>query len=112
MLGGDAVGKRHRFVEAATRMIAPKPSHEARAMACRGSVFELALDGAGDGGGELVAVGDQDRLGCFVVLGLGQKVGGDPFGVGVLVGDHQHLRGAGDHVDATLPKTMRLAAAT
>jgi hypothetical protein len=34
------------------------------------------------------------------VFGLGQQVGGDPVGVVGAVGDHQHLRGTGDGIDA------------
>ena len=34
------------------------------------------------------------------MLGLRQQVGGKPFGIVVLVGDHQHLRRPGDGVDA------------
>ena len=35
-----------------------------------------------------------------VVLGLRQKVGGDPLRIVAGVGHHQHLRRPGDHVDA------------
>ena len=34
------------------------------------------------------------------MLGLGQQVGGDPVGIVAAVGDDQHFRRAGDHVDA------------
>ena len=34
------------------------------------------------------------------MLGLGEQVGGDPVGIVVAVGDDQHLRRSGDHVDA------------
>ncbi len=36
------------------------------------------------------------------MLGLRQKIGGDPVGIAVLVGDDQHLGRPGDHVDADL----------
>ncbi len=45
-----------------------------------------------------------------VVLGLREKVGGDPVGVVVGVRDHQHLGGAGDHVDADGPEDLALGA--
>ena len=35
--------------------------------------------------------GDQQRLRHRIVLGLGQKVGGDEFGVRAVIGDHQHF---------------------
>ena len=85
---------------APTRMTAPKSRHEAAAIAPRGSVLSCAVDRALDGVGERRIVGDQDRLRGGVVLGLRQQVGGDPFGIGVSVGDDQHLGRAGDHVDA------------
>ena len=34
------------------------------------------------------------------MLGLGEQVGGDEGGIGGAVGEHDDLRGAGDHVDA------------
>ena len=43
-----------------------------------------------------------------VVLGLGEKIGGDPGGVVVLVGDDHHLGGSGDHVDADLAEHLAL----
>ena len=62
--------------------------------------LQLALDRRLDRVGEGRVVGDQDRLRRRVVLGLGQQVGGDPVGIVVAVGDDQHFRRAGDHVDA------------
>ena len=35
-----------------------------------------------------------------VVLGLRQKIGGNPLRVVVAIGDHQHLGRTGDHIDA------------
>ena len=43
---------------------------------------------------------EQDRLRQFVVLGLGEQVDRHPVGIGRAVGDDQHLRRAGHHVDA------------
>ncbi len=45
-------------------------------------------------------VGDQDRLGAGVMLGLRQEIAGDPVGMAALVGEDQDFRGARDHVDA------------
>ncbi len=50
--------------------------------------------------GERRVVGDQDRLGGGVVLGLGEQVGGDPGRVVGGVGDDHDLGGAGQGVDA------------
>ena len=80
--------------------MAPNTFQLSPAMLPRGSFCELAHDGRFDGAAELGVVGHQDRLGGGVVLGLRQQVGGDPFRVVVLVGDDQHLGGAGDAVDA------------
>ena len=67
--------------------------------------------GAGQGGQDAVHGGDhglrqgrvgghQDRLRVGVVFGLRQQVQRQPVGMLGAVGDHQHLGGAGDAVDA------------
>ena len=66
--------------------------------------FQLGLHGLGKVG----AVGDEDGACQLVVLGLTQKVGGDPCGVTAAVGQHQDLAGAGDHVDAHLAEDLPL----
>jgi hypothetical protein len=43
-----------------------------------------------------------------VVLGLRQQIGRDPAGVAGGIGDHKHLRGTGDHVDADLAEHQPL----
>ena len=79
MLGGDAVGERHRLVQiVGTRMTAPKSRQLAAAVSARGSDLQLALDRRLDRRAEGRIVGDQDRLRRRVVLGLGQQIGGDP----------------------------------
>ena len=50
--------------------------------------------------GELLAVGDEDRRGERVVLGLADEVGGDVVGVGGVVGEDRRSRSAGLGVDA------------
>ena len=65
---------------------------------------QLALDRLFDGKGEVHIVGDEDGLRRRVMLGLRQQVGGDPVRIVVLVGDDQHFRRPGDHVDADLPE--------
>ena len=42
------------------------------------------------------------------MLGLRQKIGRDPVGIGVAVGQHQHFGGARDHVDADLAEDLPL----
>ena len=37
-----------------------------------------------------------------IMLCLGNHIGGDIFGVGGLIGDDEHLRGTGNHIDAHL----------
>ncbi len=83
-------------------MIAPKSRHDAPAISARGNPASWPATALLDCVREFLAVGDQDRLRAGVMLGLRQQVGGDPVGIAVLVGDDQHLRGAGDHVDADL----------
>ena len=104
MLGGDGVGERHGLIELFHQddgaVIVPGFSRDLRT----GQGGELRFDGARDVVGEPGIVGDQDRLRVHVVLGLRQQVGGDPVGIAGVVGDHQHLGGAGDHVDADFPE--------
>ena len=74
---------------------------------------ELALDRLLDRVGERGAVGDEDRLGSGIVLGLRQEIGGDPV---------RDCRAASARISTsegpaimsmpTWPKTRRLAAAT
>ena len=60
-------------------------------------------------GGERFGRGDADRgLEAAAVLGLRQQVGGDAAGVGVSVGEHDDLRGAGDGVDADAAEHLLL----
>ena len=80
---------------------------------CSGDVgarqrLQPPLDRVGDRPAEGGVVGDQDRLRVGVVLGLRHQVERDPVGVVVAVGDHQHLGGAGDHVDADLAEDLPL----
>ena len=89
-------------------MMAPKSRHDAAATDAARQGFQLPLDRALDSVGERRIVGDQDRLRGGVVLGLRQQVGGDPFGIGVAVGDDQHLGRTGDHVDADLAEHQAL----
>ena len=42
----------------------------------------------------------QNRLRQFVMLGLGEQVNGDPVRIGRGIGDDQHFRWSGHHVDA------------
>ena len=67
-----------------------------------------ALDGGLDGGQMLVIPPDQDRLGIFVVLGLGEQVHRQPVRVGHAIADHQNLGRPGDHVDTDLTEHRTL----
>ena len=77
-------------------MIAPARPGDRRARQAR----KLALDRGRDRFCKRRAVGDQDRLRGSVMLRLGQQIGGDPIRVAALVGDDEHFRRPGDHVDA------------
>ena len=92
----------------ATRMTAPKSRQLAAAVSARGSVCSWRSTAASTALPKAAIVGDQDRLGADVVLGLGQKVGGDPVRIVVAVGDDQHFRRAGDHVDADRAEDLAL----
>ena len=89
-------------------MTAPKSRHDAPATFSRGNCVKLACDGALDRVGERRVVGDEDRLRAGIVLGLRQKIGGDPIRIAVLVGDDQHLGRARDHVDADFAEHQAL----
>ncbi len=81
-------------------MIAPKSRQLAAAVSGAIERLQLPFDGCFYRLGELGVIGGEDRLCARIVLGLRQEIGGDPIRIVVLVGDHQHFRGAGDHVDA------------
>ena len=89
-------------------MTAPKSRQLAAAVSARGRSLQLALDRALHRSAEGGIVGDQDRLRRGVMLGLGQQVGGDPVRIVAAVGDHQHFRRAGDHVDADRAEHLAL----
>ncbi len=80
--------------------IAPKSSQLAAAVLPRGSVVSCRVDGAGDALGKVGAIGDQDRLRGGIVLGLREEVRGKPVRIVVGVGDDEHFRRPGDHVDS------------
>ena len=50
----------------------------------------------------------QARHGAGAVLGLGEQVGGQPRRLARLVGDHEHLAGAGQAVDGDLAHDLAL----
>src|SRR6266849_4524704 len=58
--------------------------------------------------GKVGIVGDEYRLRGGIVLGLRQKVGGDPGRIVAAVGNDQDLGGAGDQVDADLAEDAAL----
>ena len=100
MFGRQPIDERHRVFET----LGDDDGAEI-APACAGYVTarqgrELARQALFDGIGEPGAVGHEDRLRRRIMFGLGQEVGGDPVGIGRRIGEHQHFRRAGDHVDA------------
>ena len=54
--------------------------------------------------GDDAARGHQHHLRIRAVLGLREQIGGDEGRIGGLIGDNQHLRGAGRHVDGGTAK--------
>ncbi len=81
-------------------MIAPFSSQLIVARAPGRQGRQLLLDAGRDGVGEIHVVGEQDRLAGFVMLGLAEQIGGDPFGIVAAIGDHHDLGRAPHHVDA------------
>jgi hypothetical protein len=61
--------------------------------------LQLTLNRAGNMIGKLCIVRDQNGLGDWIMLSLGQQVGGNPVRIAVLVGNHQNFGRAGNHVD-------------
>ena len=61
-----------------------------------------------DGLSQLAAGGDEDALGHLVVLGLGQKIGGENLRVSGLVRQHQDFAGACKEIDANLAVALAL----
>ena len=102
VLGGDAVDQRHRLLPAGALDQGPATgqglAHDLVALQGR----QQAIDGGLHGIEVLGIPAHQDRLGILIVLRLGEEVHGQPLRVGAAVGDHQDLRGAGDHVDPHL----------
>ena len=77
-------------------------------MARRFERLKARLDRLGHGPTETGVIGDQDRLRAFVMLGLAEKIDGDPVGVVVGIGDHQDLGRPRDHVDTHLAEDPAL----
>ena len=53
-------------------------------------------------------IGDQDRLCEGIMLGLGKKIPGDPFGISAGIGDHDQFGGAGNRIDSRLAERNSL----
>jgi len=100
VLGGDAVGKRGRFIERLEQdrraIDVPALARDVSARQRRKLFHHRLLDG----GSKCCIVGHQDRLRGRIVLRLRQQIGGDPMRVVILVGDDQHFRRTGDRIDA------------
>jgi hypothetical protein len=62
------------------------------------------LDAVGEGG----VVGDEDRLGELVVLGLGEEIDRDQAGIVGGIGEDDDLGGAGDGIDADAAEDLPL----
>ena len=61
--------------------------------------FQLPLHRLFNSFGQRLVIGDQHRLRCGVMLGLRQKIGGNPVRICVLVRNNQHLGRAGNHIN-------------
>ena len=70
--------------------------------------LRLPLNGLFDTSENFFGIRDQNRLAAVAVLGLGQKIGRDPIGLGCLVGDHKHLAWAGQEVDGDFAEDLAL----
>ncbi len=108
MLRGNGVGSRHRFIHisgynyfALIRKCGPADPFpgQQRHLAC-----QLLFNGVG----QIGAGRHQYRGGHFVVLGLGQQIGGQPDRVGAFVGKDKDFRRAGHHVDIHLAEHLPL----
>ncbi len=108
MLGGDPVGDGHRLVQVVGNQDHPPLGKRGAGDLGPAQLFKLRFQFRRHLSGDLLAGGDQHGERQRVVFGLGQEVGGDMGGVGVLVGDDQHLAGAGDHVDLHPPRHLPL----
>ena len=62
-------------------------------------VGQLGFEGCRQGGRQGLAGGEQDGCRQGIVFRLGQQVGGHLVSPGAVVGDHQHLAGAGEGID-------------
>jgi hypothetical protein len=67
---------------------------------------QLALNGLGDAAAHVGVRGQEDHLRVRAVFRLRQQVGGDKVRGGAAVGDHQHFRRAGRHVDGRAVQTL------
>ncbi len=76
-----------------------------RAVSARGA-GQLALHGFGDAAAHVGVRGQEDHLRVRAVFRLRQQVRGDKVRVGAAVGDHQHFRRAGRHVDGCAVQTL------
>ena len=99
MLGGEAVCERRSFGQAAHHdhhaVLVPALPRNLRGREHRALHRHAVLDLIG----EMIVVGDQDRLRRGIVLGLAEQVGGDPVGLVAAVGYDQDLARPCDHVD-------------
>ena len=106
MLRRDRIDERHGAQEVGNHRTERAPEGARHLGPRQGR--KLGLDRRFDAGRKRGIVGDQDRLGGGVVLGPGEEVGRDPIGIGAAPGEDQHLRRAGDHVDADLAEHQAL----
>ena len=108
VLRRNAVGNHHGFIhvghldQCATAL--QRGADDLGTLHGRQQAVDAGLDGVEEGG----IRADQDRLGIFVVLGLGEQVHGDPVRIGLAIAHHQDFRRAGNHVDAALTEHMAL----
>ena len=89
-------------------MIAPYVSHDLRAMLSRDSSFSCRSTSAATRSPKLRISRDQDGGGKFVMLRLGEEIGGDMGRGAAAVVDDQDLARTGDHVDPDLAEDQLL----
>ncbi len=108
MLGRDAVSERRRFVQRAQHDDGAEVAPALAGDGAAGKRRELARHGLGHLCAKGCIVRHEDRLCGRVVLGLGEKVRGDPFGIVFGIRDHQNFGGPRDGIDAHCAEHLSL----
>ena len=93
MLGRDPIGELEGLLEIATTTSAPRLLEHAPDRVGARQICERAIERRRDRDRRVARDGRQQHRGLVAgaMLGLRDQVGGDPFGMRAVVGDHQHL---------------------